>query len=64
MLSGRVDGAGPDLAHRNHTWLAIALLAAVLTFWVWQWQDNPDGLSSGHGQTHAQSHDRSHDEDD
>lgn len=41
MLSGRVEGQGPDLARRNHAWLAILLLAGVLAWWVWAWQHPP-----------------------
>ena len=47
MWTGRVEGNGPDLASRNHAWLAIVLLAAVLAFWSWQWQQSPTGLLSG-----------------
>jgi cytochrome b len=39
MWRGRVPGAGPDLAQRNHGWIAVLLLAAVLAFWGWTWQD-------------------------
>lgn len=62
MLLGRVQGAGPDLAKHNHGALAALLLAAVLGFWTWQWQQAPVGLSAG---TSAESaHLRSHDRDD
>ncbi len=44
MLTGRVAGAGPDLARRNHRGLAVALLLAVLAFFAWQWREAPDGL--------------------
>ncbi|MDP3082170.1 MAG: cytochrome b/b6 domain-containing protein [Rubrivivax sp.] len=44
MLSGRIDGAGPDLAQHNRAGLAALLLAAVLAFWAWQWQQTPGGL--------------------
>lgn len=44
MWTGRVEGKGPDLAGRNHAWLAIVLLAGVLAFWSWQWQQSPNGL--------------------
>jgi cytochrome b len=46
MLTGRVEGTGPDLAKRNHAWLAALLLIAVLAFWSWAWQQSPDGLVS------------------
>jgi len=41
MLTGRVEGAGPDLIKSNHAILAFLLLASVLSFWVWQWQTSP-----------------------
>lgn len=41
MLTGRVDGPGPDLVRRDPVWLAWLLLAAVLAavvyFIGWQW---------------------------
>ena len=45
MLTGRVEGAGPDLIKSNHVGLAVGLLAVVLSFWVWQWQTSPQGPS-------------------
>jgi cytochrome b len=47
MLVGRVQGAGPDLAKHNHGALAALLLAAVLGFWAWQWQQAPAGPLNG-----------------
>jgi cytochrome b len=44
MLTGRVEGNGPDLARRNHAWLAALLLVAVLGYGAWEWQQAPDGL--------------------
>ncbi len=44
MVTRKVDSPGPDLAKRNHLWLGIVLLAAVLTYWTWEWQQSPDGL--------------------
>jgi hypothetical protein len=44
MLSGRVEGAGPDLVKHNRVALALALLLAVLAFGSWQWQTTPGGL--------------------
>jgi cytochrome b len=44
MLTGRIEGAGPDLARHNHGALAALLLVAVLGFWAWQWQQSPQGL--------------------
>lgn len=62
MLTGRVAGAGPDLARRNHSWLALLLLAAVLAFWAWQWQDSPNGLLPGDRPALSRGH--AHDDDD
>ncbi len=42
MLTGRTEGAGPDLVKSNHVPLAALLLAAVLSFWVWQWQGSSE----------------------
>ncbi len=44
MVTGRVQGAGPDLVRKNRTWLAALLLMAVLAFGAWQWQASPKGL--------------------
>jgi len=63
MLTGRIEGAGPDLIKHNHAWLAALLLAAVLAFISWQWQQSPQGLMPTQGSTHIGS-DRDHDEDD
>lgn len=46
MITGRSEGAGPDLVRSNHGLVAALLLAAVLAFWTWQWQSAPDGLLS------------------
>ena len=63
MLTGRTPGAGPDLVKHNHTWLAAWLLAAVLAFISWQWQQSPQGLIPTQGLT-QQGVDRHHDDDD
>ena len=42
MLTGRVAGAGPDLARRNHGILAALVLACVMGFWGWQWTEAPN----------------------
>ncbi|MDE2401830.1 MAG: cytochrome b/b6 domain-containing protein [Burkholderiales bacterium] len=42
MLTGRTQGPGPDLAKRNHGLLAVAVLAGVVAFWVWQWNEAPN----------------------
>ena len=44
MLTGRLSGPGPDLAKRNHLWLAALLLLSVLAYWTWEWkQQAPNG---------------------
>ena len=58
MLTGRIDGAGPDLARRNHGVLALLVLAAVLAFWTWQWQQSPNGLLAGSGASWSSDHHR------
>lgn len=52
MLTGRVEGVGPDLIKSNHWPLAVLLLAAALSFWGWQWQTSPQG--SGDAPAHAE----------
>ena len=44
MLTGRTEGPGPDLVKANRAWLAVLLLAAVLGFGAWEWQQSPSGL--------------------
>ena len=44
MITGRVDGPGPDLVQHNRLWLAGLLLVAVLAYWSWEWQQSPSGL--------------------
>lgn len=46
MLTGRIDGKGPDLVQKNRLWLAALLLLAVLAFGAWEWQQSPSGLIS------------------
>lgn len=41
MLTGRVEGKGPDLISSNHGILAILLGLAVVSFGLWQWQQSP-----------------------
>jgi cytochrome b len=45
MLSGRSPGKGPDLVKQNMSPLALLLVATVLGFWWWQWQDAPSQLT-------------------
>lgn len=58
MLTGRIDGTGPDLVQKNRAWLAALLLLAALAFGAWEWQQSPTGLISGNP---ASS--RAHDDD-
>jgi cytochrome b len=44
MLTGRTEGRGPDLAKRNHAWLAVLVVLAVWAYWGWEWQQSPHGL--------------------
>ncbi|MNW02776.1 hypothetical protein D3C71_1986130 [compost metagenome] len=44
MLTGRIDGNGPDLVPKNRSWLAALLLIVVLAFGAWEWQQSPNGL--------------------
>lgn len=66
MLSGRTDGAGPDLVKHNHAWLAVLLLVAVITFIGWQWQQSPQGLipTAGSASTGLTRHDDPDGDDD
>ena len=65
MLSGRVEGSGPDLAKKNHAWLAALLLLSVLAFGAWQWQQSPNGLiPSAAWSGGGLGHDRDQDDDD
>jgi cytochrome b len=51
MLTGRIEGAGPDLVKNNRAWLAGLLLAGVLAFIGLQWQQSPHGLVPPQGLT-------------
>ncbi|MDZ4102612.1 MAG: cytochrome b/b6 domain-containing protein [Hydrogenophaga sp.] len=64
MLTGRVEGSGPSLVKRNRVWLAVVLLAAVLAFGIWQWQQSPKGLVSAQTWTGLLSGQSENDDDD
>lgn len=64
MVTGRGQGPGPDLAKRNHAWLAALVLLAVLAFWAWQWQQAPHGLLYGGDPSGAASSRHNVDDDD
>lgn len=66
MLTGRVAGAGPDLAKRNHRILAALVLACVMGFWGWQWTEAPNNAAAQNAlriNNHPHN-DRHHDNDD
>lgn len=44
MLTGRLDGPGPNPVPHNRVWLAALLLLAVLAYGAWEWQQSPRGL--------------------
>lgn len=46
MLTGRVQGAGPDLVKRNRTWLAAAVLLGSAAFAAWVWPEAGGGNPS------------------
>jgi cytochrome b len=60
MLTGRMPGAGPDLAKRNHGLLAALVLACVMGFWGWQWREAPQNTGADAVQIDNQRH---HDDD-
>ena len=60
MLTGRMPGAGPDLAKRNHRLLAALVLACVMGFWGWQWSEAPQNTGVDAVQIDNQRH---HDDD-
>jgi cytochrome b len=56
MLTGRIEGNGPDFAKRNHVWLAGLLLAAVLGYWAWEWQQAPTTTGTASSSWTARQH--------
>lgn len=67
MVTGRVPGRGPDLVKHNRGGLALLMLAAVLAFWVGQWQGAPqrgDGAEAGAPHASAFARDARHGDDD
>jgi cytochrome b len=64
MLTGRVEGPGPGLVKHNRVWLAVLLLAGVLAFGAWQWQQEPNGLVSAQAWSGLLSGQSGHDDDD
>ena len=66
MLTGRVAGAGPDLARRNHRILAALVLTCVTGFWGWQWTEAPNKAAAQDALRINNHHhnDRHHDDND
>ena len=56
MLTGRIPGAGSDVAKHNHGLLAAAILACVLGFWAWQWQTAPAQGAAHWSENHRHHH--------
>lgn len=56
MITGCVEGRGPDLVKKNRAWLAALVLLAVMAFGAWQWQQAPAPLE-GAGQRAGALHD-------
>lgn len=61
MITGRMPGRGPDLVKQGMGWLAALILAAVVGFWIWQWQSAPADTGPLDGRPAIS---RSHDRDD
>ncbi len=64
MLTGRVAGAGPDLAKRNYRILAALVLACVMGFWGWQWTEAPNNAAARDALRINNHHHKDHDNDD
>lgn len=67
MISGKSPGRGPDLVQRNLLPLGLAIVALVLAFWAWEWQQDaptagPDG--SSHSSSPRKEKRADHDADD
>ena len=63
MLTGRVDGPGPNLVPHNRGWLAALLLVAVLAYGAWEWQQSPRGLIPANAWSQMPSDDGERDDD-
>lgn len=62
MLTGRVEGRGPDLVTHNRAWLAVLLLVAVLAYGTWEWRQAPSEWQRG-GNSAPHEHRRHHGDD-
>ncbi|MGA1285961.1 MAG: cytochrome b/b6 domain-containing protein [Rubrivivax sp.] len=63
MWNGRTPGPGPDLVQADRRWLAGLMVAALVAWLAWSWQQAPDGLGPAGGWQAAFQHD-GHDDDD
>jgi len=63
MLTGRIDGKGPDLVQKNRAWLATLLLLAVLAFGAWEWQQSSHGLIPARAWNSSPAAGQAHDDD-
>ncbi|MEK8046569.1 cytochrome b/b6 domain-containing protein [Ideonella margarita] len=61
MLTGFGRGRPQDAIARSWWWLGALMLAAVLAFWGWQWQQAP---ANPHDPSQVASHDKDDDGDD
>ncbi len=59
MLTGRLEGPGPNPVPHNRVWLAALMLVAVLAYGAWEWRQSPRGLvpTSASGQVATDAHD-------
>ncbi|MBA4341487.1 MAG: cytochrome b [Methylibium sp.] len=64
MITGRMPGRGPDLVKQSMGWLAALILAAVVGFWIWQWQSAPTDTGPLDGRPAiSRNQNRGHDDD-
>jgi hypothetical protein len=58
MLTGRAEGAGPDLVKTNRSWLAVVVVVVCLGFVGWQTtQGGTEGASATQGDRRSGHHD-------
>lgn len=55
MLTGRVDGPGPDLVQHNRRWLAVLLFGCAVGFVAWQLASAPAEMEGEAGPTRSVS---------
>jgi cytochrome b len=64
MWNGRTPGSGPDLVRADRRWLAGLLVAALVAWLAWSWQQAPEGLAPAGGWQAAFQRDGHGDDDD